>query len=76
MVDNARLIYPHIGEFIIVVVEDITHEPGTRIWKVILAARNPDRSSRVLVGAFDGQILEALVVLLIATAQMVRDIGA
>ncbi|THV78441.1 hypothetical protein D6D29_07662 [Aureobasidium pullulans] len=52
---HAHFIYPqyNVDHFAIILVEDVTRVPDTRMWKAMLVTLNPDRSSHFLVGAFD-----------------------
>ncbi|THV89048.1 hypothetical protein D6D27_06749 [Aureobasidium pullulans] len=72
---HAHLIYPqyNVVHFAIILVEDLTHVPDTRMWKAMLVTLNPDRSSHFLVGAFGECIREAMMILLITTTHMMRE---
>ncbi|THY26430.1 hypothetical protein D6D01_04460 [Aureobasidium pullulans] len=59
---HAHFIYPefNVDHFAIILVEDVTRVPDTRMWKAMLVTLNPDRSSHFLVGAFGECIREAM----------------
>ncbi|THW70189.1 hypothetical protein D6D19_07979 [Aureobasidium pullulans] len=47
---HAHFIYPqyNVDHFAIILVEDVTRVPDTRMWKAMLVTLNPDRSSHFL----------------------------
>jgi len=72
---HAHFIYPqyNVDHFAIILVEDVTRVPDTRMWKAMLVTLNPDRSSHFLVGAFGECIREAMMILLMTITHMMRE---